>query len=505
VNANLYAHIRAATPADPDTPVLITEGRAYTWRALHEETARYASLLTSLGLVLGDRVAAQVDKTPQALFLYLACLRAGFAFLPLNTAYQRSELQYFLGDAQPRVVVCRPQTQADIRGLAGAATIVYTLDDSGDGTLVDAAALQPAAFATAVSAPDDLATIIYTSGTTGRSKGAMVTHGNLVSNGRVLVNSWEFTEHDVLLHALPIFHVHGLFVANHCVLLSGARMIWHRKFDAAAVCHDLPGATVLMGVPTFYSRLLAEQQFDRLAYRSIRLFVSGSAPLLAETFRQFEVRTGQRILERYGMSEAGMINSNPLHGERKAGTVGPPLPGVSVRAADDQDRPLPIGQTGAIQIKGPNVFRGYWNMPEKTREEFTPDGWFRTGDIGVFDSEGYLSIVGRAKDLIITGGYNVYPKEIELVLDTLPGVSESAVIGLPHPDFGEAVTAVVVPRPGVQLDESAIIAKLKHELANYKVPKRVIVLADLPRNAMGKVQKNVLRQTYAVDDQKSEQ
>jgi len=501
VNANLYAHIQAATPSNLDTPVLITEaGRAYTWRELHEETARCASLLTSLGLVPGDRVAAQVDKTPQALFLYLACLRAGFAFLPLNTAYQRGELTYFLGDAQPRVVVSRPQTEADIRDLAGAATTLYTLDDSGCGTLVDAAGLQPAAFETVVSKPDDLATIIYTSGTTGRSKGAMVTHGNLVSNGRVLVNSWEFTEHDVLLHALPIFHVHGLFVANHCVLLSGARMIWHRTFDAAAVCQDLPGATVLMGVPTFYSRLLAEQRFDRATYRSIRLFISGSAPLLAETFRRFEARTGQRILERYGMSEAGMITSNPLRGERKAGTVGPPLPGVSVRAADDQDRPLAIGQAGAIQIKGPNVFKGYWKLPEKTREDFTSDGWFRTGDIGVFDSEGYLSIVGRAKDLIITGGYNVYPKEIEFVLDALPGVSESAVIGLPHPDFGEAVTAVVVPLQGVQLDESAIIAKLKRELANYKVPKRVIVLADLPRNAMGKVQKNVLRQTYAADD-----
>ena len=503
MNANLYAHVQAATPSDQDTPVLTTEtGRAYTWRELHEETARYASLLTSLGLVLGDRVVAQVDKTPQALFLYLACLRAGFAFLPLNTAYQRSELKYFLGDAQPRVVVCRPQTETDIRELAGAATILYTLDDSGDGTLVGAAARQSAAFETMVLAPDDLATIIYTSGTTGRSKGAMVTHGNLVSNGRVLVNSWEFTERDVLLHALPIFHVHGLFVANHCVLLSGARMIWHRKFDAPAVCHDLPGATVLMGVPTFYSRLLAEQQFDRSAYRSIRLFVSGSAPLLAETFWQFEAHTGQRILERYGMSEAGMITSNPLRGERKAGTVGPPLAGVSVRTADNQDRPLTIGETGAIQIKGPNVFKGYWNMPEKTREDFTSDGWFRTGDIGVFDNDGYLCIVGRAKDLIITGGYNVYPKEIEFVLDALPGVSESAVIGLPHPDFGEAVTAVVVPRPGVQLDESAIIAKLKRELANYKVPKRVIVLADLPRNAMGKVQKNVLRQTYAADGHK---
>jgi malonyl-CoA/methylmalonyl-CoA synthetase len=506
VNANLYSHIQAATPSDQDTPVLTTEtGRAYSWRELHLETARYASLLTSLGLGLGDRVAAQVDKSPQALFLYLACLRAGFAFLPLNTAYQRGELKYFLGDAQPRVVVCRPQTQADIRELADAATILYTMDDAGRGTLVDAAAPQPVAFETVVSERDDLATIIYTSGTTGRSKGAMVTHGNLVSNGLVLVSSWEFTERDVLLHALPIFHVHGLFVANHCVLLSGARMIWHRKFDAAAVCHDLPAATVLMGVPTFYSRLLAEQKFDRTTCRSIRLFVSGSAPLLVDTFRQFETRTGQRILERYGMSEAGMITSNPLRGERKAGTVGPPLPGVSVRASDDQNRPLPTGQTGAIQIKGENVFKGYWKMPEKTREDFTSDGWFRTGDIGVFDSQGYLSIVGRTKDLIITGGYNVYPKEIELVLDALPGVSESAVIGLPHPDFGEAVTAVLVAQHGVQLDESAIIAKLKRELANYKVPKRVIVLADLPRNAMGKVQKNVLRQIYAANDQKSEQ
>jgi malonyl-CoA/methylmalonyl-CoA synthetase len=497
VNANLYAHIERATPRDPDTPVLLPDkGRIYSWRELHEETARYASLLSELGLTQGDRVAAQVDKTPQALFLYLACLRAGLAYLPLNTAYQRGELRYFLDDAQPRAIVCRTQTETDVRDLCGSGSIVHTLDDKGGGTLAEAAARQPRTFDTLVLDPDDLAAIIYTSGTTGRSKGAMVTHGNLLSNGRVLVDHWEFTSRDVLLHALPIFHVHGLFVANHCVLLSGARMIWHGKFDGPAVRRDLPSATVLMGVPTFYTRLLADPQFEGAACTSVRLFISGSAPLLTETFRQFEARTGQRILERYGMSEAGMITSNPLRGERKAGTVGIPLPGVSLRVADDQDRPLPIGQTGAIQIKGKNVFKGYWNMPERTREEFTADGWFRTGDVGVFDRQGYLSIVGRAKDLIITGGYNVYPKEIEMAIDALPGVSESAVIGLPHPDFGEAVTAVVVPQPGIQINEAAIIAQLKHDLANYKVPKRVIVLPNLPRNAMGKVQKNVLRQTY---------
>jgi malonyl-CoA/methylmalonyl-CoA synthetase len=317
-----------------------------------------------------------------------------------------------------------------------------------------------------------------------------------VSNARALVDWWGFTTRDVLLHALPIFHVHGLFVANHCALLSGARMIWHRKFDVPAVIRDLRRATVLMGVPTFYTRLLSDPQFGREVCNSVRLFISGSAPLLTDTFQRFEACTGQRILERYGMSEAGMITSNPLAGERRGGTVGIPLPGVSVRVSDDKDMPLPGGQTGGIQVKGDNVFKGYWRMPDKTRDEFTADGWFRTGDVGLFDQEGYLSIVGRAKDLIITGGYNVYPKEIELVIDALPGVRESAVIGLPHPDFGEAVTAVVVLQSGAQLRASEIIQCLKLELANYKVPKRVIVLPDLPRNAMGKVQKNLLRETY---------
>jgi malonyl-CoA/methylmalonyl-CoA synthetase len=344
--------------------------------------------------------------------------------------------------------------------------------------------------------PDALAAIIYTSGTTGRSKGAMVTHRNLSSNARTLVEYWGFSARDVLLHALPIFHVHGLFVANHCALLSGARMLWHRRFDAKLVLRDLPRSTVLMGVPTFYTRLLAEPAFGPAACPHMRLFISGSAPLLMETFQQFEARMGQRILERYGMSEAGMITSNPVYGERRGGTVGLPLPGVFVRIADDDDHPLLEGASGGIQIRGSNVFRGYWRMPEKTREEFTADGWFRTGDVGRFDAQGYLSIVGRAKDLIITGGYNVYPKEIELVIDAIAGVLESAVIGLPHPDFGEAVTAVVVARAGAELSELQIIQHVKGQLANYKVPKRVILLPDLPRNAMGKVQKNVLRQRY---------
>ena len=497
MNANLYAHIERATPADPDTPVLATDaGIEYTWRQLHEATARCASLLSALGLSRGDRVAVQVEKTPQALFLYLACLRAGLAYLPLNTAYQRGELSYFLADAQPSVIVCRPQTEGEVRELAGAGPALYTLDEEGAGTLTETVARNAPTFQTVVLEHDDLAVVIYTSGTTGQSKGAMVTHGNLVSNACALVDWWGFTTRDVLLHALPIFHVHGLFVANHCALLSGARMIWHRKFDVPAVIRDLRRATVLMGVPTFYTRLLSDPQFGREVCDSVRLFICGSAPLLTDTFQRFEACTGQRIVERYGMSEAGMITSNPLAGERRGGTVGMPLPGVGVRVSDDKDMPLPGGQTGGIQVKGDNVFKGYWRMPDKTRDEFTADGWFRTGDIGLFDQQGYLSIVGRAKDLIITGGYNVYPKEIELVIDGLPGVRESAVIGLPHPDFGETVTAVVVPQSGAQLRASEIIQRLKLELANYKVPKRVIVLPDLPRNAMGKVQKNLLRETY---------
>jgi len=494
---NLYSHIEPLALRDPARELLVTDrAERFTWADLHAQTGRYANALAQSGARTGDRVAVQVDKSVQSLFVYLACLRAGFVYLPLNTAYQRAELSYFIGDAQPRVVVCRPQSLAEVQAMAGGAT-VHTMDEDGNGTLHEAAGRCGPEYATAAVDADTLATIIYTSGTTGRSKGAMITHRNLVSNARVLIAQWGFSERDVLLHALPIFHVHGLFVANHCALLSGARMIWHRKFDPALVLRDLPGASVLMGVPTFYTRLLAEPGFTRERCAGVRLFVSGSAPLLMETFSAFEQRIGMRILERYGMSEAGMITSNPLQGTRKGGTVGLPLPGNEVRVADERDAVLPTGEIGAIQIRGENVFKGYWNMPEKTREEFTADGWFRTGDVGVFDADGYLSIVGRAKDLIITGGYNVYPKEIELVLDALPGVGESAVFGVPHPDFGEAVTAAVVRRSGAELVEQELLAALKRDLANYKVPKRVFVIDDLPRNAMGKVQKNVLRERYA--------
>jgi malonyl-CoA/methylmalonyl-CoA synthetase len=493
-DTNLYRQFEQTSAVAPDRPVLMTDGgRMVTWSEVDGQAARLANLLTACGLTPGDRVAVQVEKSPESLFLYLACLRAGLVYLPLNTAYQHAEIAYFLGDAEPRAVVCRSQSESALRQQAPAAH-VFTLDEDGSGTLRAAAASQPDAFVTRDVAPDDLAAIIYTSGTTGRSKGAMVTHRNLLANGRTLVDAWGFGRADVLLHALPMFHVHGLFVANHCALLSGASLLWHRKFDTAAILRDLPNATVFMGVPTYYVRLLAEAGLERTRVERVRLFVSGSAPLLLDTFEAFEQRTGQRILERYGMSEAGMICSNPLHGERRGGTVGLPLPGISVRIADEQDRSLPTAQVGAIQIKGPNVFSGYWRMPDKTREEFTADGWFRTGDVGVFDRDGYLSIVGRAKDLIISGGYNVYPKEIELALDALPGVVESAVVGLPHPDFGEAVTAVVVARAGAAPSEADIIRTLKASLANYKVPKRVFVVDELPRNAMGKVQKNLLRE-----------
>jgi malonyl-CoA/methylmalonyl-CoA synthetase len=497
MSGNFFSDLEAVFRADPQRRVIETDdGRRYARGDLLQESGRIANLLLELGAVRGERVAVQVDKSPASLCLYLACLRAGLVYLPLNTAYQRGELAHFIDDAEPSVVVCRPQSLDAMRGLCRARARVVVLDDAGGGELVDEAAKRPAGFATVPAAEDDLAVILYTSGTTGRSKGAMLTHRNLASNARTLVRYWGFTDRDVLLHALPIFHVHGLFVANHCALLSGAAMLWHRKFDAAAVVRDLPRATVLMGVPTFYTRLLAEAGFTRAAAERVRLFISGSAPLLAETFDGFVARTGKAILERYGMSETGMNTSNPLDGERRAGSVGLPLPGVSVRVAGEDDRPLPAGTIGGIQVKGPNVFSGYWRMPEKTREEFAPDSWFRTGDVGTFDADGYLSIVGRAKDLIISGGYNVYPKEIELAIDAMPGVLESAVIGVPHPDFGEAVTAVVVPRKPAALDPAAMISELRQNLANFKVPKQIHLVDELPRNAMGKVQKAELRTRY---------
>ena len=473
-------------------------GESFTYADLERETAHVAAFLVRLGLEPGDRVAAQIDKSPQALFLYLGTLRAGLCYLPLNTAYQKGELDYFIGDAEPRVVICRPETAALIRELASKRNVehVFTLDDSGCGTLTETMAGVPEQFTDRERADSDLAVIIYTSGTTGRSKGAMVTHGNLTSNATVLRDYWRFTDRDVLIHALPVFHVHGLFVAVHPVLLAGARMIFHRKFDAQAVIADLPQATALMGVPTFYTRLLGESAFGKDVCARMRLFISGSAPLLLDTFDEFRRRSGHTILERYGMSEAGMITSNPYDGERRGGTVGHPLPGISVRVVDPLGKPVAQGVPGDIQIRGPNLFSGYWRMPEKTKEEFTADGWFRTGDVGQWDPESYLSIVGRAKDLIISGGYNVYPKEIEMVIDALPGVRESAVVGIPHADLGEAVAAAVVCNREADLDEAQLIAQVKAQIAGYKVPKRVVFVDDLPRNAMGKVQKALLREQF---------
>ncbi|MGH8677907.1 MAG: malonate--CoA ligase [Burkholderiales bacterium] len=498
-NENMYCAIALAVQADAGRIALETQtGKQYSYADVDAWSARYANYLVGQGFERGDRIAVQVEKSPQSLFLYLACLRAGLVYLPLNTAYQSAELEYLLGDSQPRLIVARPQNQGLLKELsaARARATVMTLDDSDDGSLAGSAAQAAAHFGTVSAAPEEVAVIIYTSGTTGRSKGAMLTHRNLTSNARALVSIWGFTEHDVLLHTLPVFHVHGLFVANHCALTTGATMLWHQRFDPQAAIAAFGRATVFMGVPTFYVRLLAQNDFGRAQCTKLRLFISGSAPLLAQTHREFEARTGHRIVERYGMSETGMITSNPLDGERRPGTVGLPLPGVEVRVAGPEDRALPSREVGAIQVRGENVFAGYWRMPEKTREEFTADGWFRTGDLGLFDADGYLSIVGRAKDLIITGGYNVYPKEVELALDELPGVAESAVVGVPHADFGEAVTAAVVPKAGARIDEAQVIAALKSRLANYKVPKRVYLVEELPRNAMGKVQKSTLRRRF---------
>ncbi len=470
--------------------------------ALDSESARYAGLLVSLGVQPGDRVAVQVRKSPQALFLYLGCLRAGAVYLPLNDAYQRFEIDYFLGDATPRLFVCRPQIRELAAELAAKTGVrhLLELDDEGRGNLVDGAASQPDTFTTLMRAGDDLAALLYTSGTTGRSKGAMLSHRNLVSNAEVLHRAWRFQPGDRLLHMLPIFHVHGLFVAIHCSLLNGTPMFFEPKFDAKRACALLPGATVFMGVPTYYVRLLAEPGFTRELCANIRLFVSGSAPLLKETFDEFKTRTGHTILERYGMTEGNMFTSNPYDGERRGGTVGFPLPGVSIRIADDENRPIKVGEIGQIQVKGENVFRGYWHMPEKTREEFTPDGFFKTGDMGKSDADGYISIIGRSKDLIISGGLNVYPKEIEEVIDAMPGVVETAIVGVPHPDFGEAVIAAVVRQDneqGAALNEAGIIGALKGVLANFKVPKRVHFVESLPRNSMGKVQKSILRKQYS--------
>ena len=495
MNANLYALLRAHFPESNEQPcLLIPDGRVVHYDELDATSARIAHGLAAAGCRRGDRVAVQVDKCWEALALYLACLRAGFVFLPLNTGYQKSELSYLFGDAEPSVIVCPPDSIERVAPLRPEATVLTLA--SGEGTLLDRADGQPTDFDTVTSQPDDLAAILYTSGTTGRPKGAMLSHRNLGSNASTLVGCWGMTRGDVLLHALPIYHVHGLFVACHCALLAGARVLWLAKFDAGEVRALLPRATVMMGVPTFYTRLLALPTFGAEDCRTMRLFISGSAPLLPETFDSFRQRTGHTILERYGMTETGMNTSNPLDGERVGGTVGPALPGVSVRVVDADGRPLATGEIGGIEVKGHNVFAGYWRMPDKTREEFTGDGYFRTGDVGELLQNGYLRIVGRAKDLIISGGLNVYPKEIEEKIDALSGVVESAVIGVPDADFGEAVVAVIVMQPGHAPDERGVINALRGEIASFKIPKRVHFVADLPRNAMGKVQKNALRERF---------
>ena len=495
---HLFDAIRSSIPSSEAVLIETGEGRIWTYGAMLECSARIANALVQLGVAAGDRVAAQVDKSAEALMLYFGCVRAGAVYLPLNNGYTPAELDYFVSDATPKLIVVPPQTAerlAPVADKVGAA--LETLGTRGEGTLMALANAQPASFSDVERQAGDLAAILYTSGTTGRSKGAMLTHDNLLSNASVLKDYWRFTSADRLIHALPIFHTHGLFVATNVTLLAGSSMFLLDRFDVAQIFALMPRATAMMGVPTFYTRLLQDERLCEAATKHIRLFISGSAPLLAETHRSFHERTGHAILERYGMTETNMITSNPYDGARLPGSVGYALPSVSVRVADPATgAPLAAGEPGMIEVKGPNVFRGYWNMPEKTKEEFRADGHFITGDIGIIAADGRVSIVGRGKDLIISGGYNIYPKEIENEIDAMPGVVESAVVGVPHPDFGEGVTAVVVRQENAQIDAKTIMSGLKGRLARFKQPKYVIFVDDLPRKTMGKVQKNILRDQY---------
>ena len=492
---HLISRLAAARTTTPDKVFATRPGLPdITYRGLFDDAARIARRLCDAGLAPGDRVAVQVEKTIEAVQLYLGTVMAGGVFLPLNTAYTGAEVGYFLSDATPSVVVCDPARQGEITALAGTAQL-FSLDADGQGTLTQDLATLPTDFTPITRGADDLAAILYTSGTTGRSKGAMLSHANLASNSATLSDIWRFTANDVLIHALPIFHTHGLFVATNVALIAGASVVFLPKFDAGAILDAMPRSTALMGVPTFYTRLLDDPRLNAKTGSNMRLFVSGSAPLLVDTHEKWQTRTGHRILERYGMTETNMNTSNPYDGERRAGTVGFALPGVDLRVMDDNG-PAERGKIGVIEVRGPNVFQGYWQMPEKTAEELRPDGWFITGDLGVIDADGYVSIVGRSKDLIITGGFNVYPKEIESLLDDIPGVLESAVIGVPHPDFGEAVVAVIVAENHT-LDPQDIDRAITSQLAKYKQPKQTLFLPELPRNTMGKVQKKALRETYA--------
>jgi malonyl-CoA/methylmalonyl-CoA synthetase len=505
MNHNLFAALHAGFgPSDAvaietvDTPAPLH----YTWGDLERGTAMMANLLASLDLTAGARVAVHADKSVESLMLYLAVLRAGLVYLPLNTAYQAAELEYFLGNAEPAVLVCSSRHFDSFSRIAFArgTSHVFTLDDDRSGSLLTRAAQHSDQHAVAMRSADDMAAILYTSGTTGRSKGAMLTHGNLLANARTLHQHWGWRAGDVLIHALPIFHVHGLFVASHGALLNGSKMLWLSKFDPRACIARMGEATVFMGVPTLYVRMLGEAALSVDACKGMRLFLAGSAPLLPETFNDWQARSGHTIVERYGMSETVMLTSNAYHatdGDRRAGTVGKALPGVDVRVSDEQGRAVAVDTIGGIEVRGPNVFKGYWRMPEKTAEEFTADGWFKTGDVGRIDAQGVVTIVGRSKDLIISGGYNVYPAEVESFINEMAGVAESAVVGVPHPDFGEVAVAVVVAKPNATIDGPSIVDTLKARIANFKVPKRVFVVADLPRNTMGKVQKNLLREQHA--------
>jgi malonyl-CoA/methylmalonyl-CoA synthetase len=495
---HLFDQFRRHMPAPGARFLELPNGAVVTYGDMLARSAHLANALIARGIAPGDRVAAQVEKCPGALMLYLACVRAGAVFLPLNTAYTLAELEYFFGDAEPRLVVCDPAKEVEIAHIAAkAGATTETLAGGGEGSLNEIAALSEPVFVDVDRGPDDLAAILYTSGTTGRSKGAMLSHANLASNARVLADAWQFTARDVLLHALPIFHTHGLFVATNVTMMAGAAILFVPRFDVDEMLRLMPRATCMMGVPTFYSRLLQSLRLTREATAHMRLFISGSAPLLSDVHLQWRERTGHAILERYGMTETNMNTSNPYDGDRVAGTVGFPLPGVELRITDPESgRSLPQGEIGMIEVKGPNVFRGYWRMPEKTKAEFRADGYFITGDLGKLDERGYVHIVGRGKDLVISGGYNVYPKEVESEIDAISGVMECAVVGVPHPDFGEGVIATVVKAPGSSLTEADISRSLDGRLAKFKQPKRVFFVDDLPRNTMGKVQKNKLRERY---------
>lgn len=499
---NLLASVLRNASVGHDHKVFATlsgSDDALTYGKLWDNAHKTAGALADAGVTPGDRVAVQVEKSLAALELYLGTILAGGVYLPLNTAYTASELDYFLENAEPTVFVCDTDRAGSLERVAAKAGVsrVFTLTPDGMGSLTEAAeAASPIPHA-APRGRDDLAAILYTSGTTGRSKGAMLTHGNLASNAQVLTDYWQFTDQDVLIHALPIFHTHGLFVATNVALVAGASLIFHTKFDAAAILADFARATTLMGVPTFYTRLLDMPELTKEATAGMRLFISGSAPLLAETHVQWQQRTGQAILERYGMTETCMNTSNPYDGPRKPGTVGLPLPGIEVRIVDENGKQMADGEIGGIEVRGPNVFKGYWRMPEKTADELREDGFFITGDVGMIDADGYVSIIGRSKDLIISGGFNIYPKEIELVVDAVDGVRESAVFGVPHPDFGESVAVAVVPENGAELTAEDVTGAVAPQLARFKHPRHIVFLEALPRNAMGKVQKNQLREAYA--------